>query len=443
MSKNTRLCGRVGFNLSTFRAILPAREFARVARRCGRRWRRGQPLIPEVVCWLMLYVALTTGSMTQGLAGAWMSLRVGGLTRRKPVSEEAFCQARARLPMRYFRLLLEGLTRRYQDTFKAACLWKGRFRVLAGDGTIITLVRNAGLVGFFGSASNQHGAVASPQVRLVALCSVFTGFCTGYVLMPLRFGELIGMGRLLRHILPDDLILLDRYFYSYAIIGSILRRRAHALIRVQSRYAVNFRRLQKLGPDHWLVELRPGRDAQRRHGLSDRLSMGLVKYQRKGFRVSWLLTTLTDPRDASAAELVDLYHRRWSIETIYREWKHTMNVQNIRSHTRLGVYKEVAAQVLLHNLVRWVMTEAAALVKTDPVRLSFTSSITLTKTFAVAAMGLPPATLRRRYQLLLKEIAAAVIVQRPGRSFPRKHDSAPRPKGHGRFVRPARLAKHA
>lgn len=445
--EDTRHCGQVGFNLPVFRTILPKAEFARVGRLCGRRsrrrWVRGHPLVPEVVCWLMMYVALTTASMTQGLAGAWELMGAGGLTRGKTVSEEAFCQARARLPLRLLRLLVRRLTQRYQDCFQGVCRWKGRFRVLAGDGTVVTLAKSSVLVKFFGSAGNQHGAGAFPQARLVALCSVFTGFCTGYVLMPLRWGEQVGLGHLLRDILPNDLILLDRNFYCFAVIAPVLRRGAHALIRVKECYAVKFRRLRSLGKDHWLVELYPSRAAQREHGLPERLQMGLIKYQRKGFRVSWLLTTLTDPADATAAELVDLYHRRWSIETVYREWKHTMDVQNIRSITPRGVYKEVAVQVLLHNLARWVMTEAAGSVGTDPVRLSFRTSLTLVRSFAQAALGQPAEVLRRRYRRLLERIAAAAVVQRPGRSFPRTFDQRPRPKGHGRAAQPARLLKQA
>lgn len=426
---NNRRCG--GFSLGVLRAILPRREFVRAAveSRCVRR--RSCVLVPELVCWLMMYVALETTSMTQGLLRAWTMLTAGRLTRRPKVSEEAFCLAREALPLRFFKALLKRLDQRYQDRFDSANRWKGRFRVLAGDGTTITLLANAGLAAVLGTAANQSGKAKHPQARLTALCSVFTGFCVGFVLSPLRFSESVGMRHLVRHLRSNDLVLLDRLFFSYAIIRTVLDRRAHAVIRIQARYAAALKRLRRLARDHWLVEPRPN------------LRMGLVRYQRKGFRVSWLVTTLTDPGDATAAELVNLYHRRWSIETIYREWKHTLDVQNIRSVTAIGVHKEVAAQVLLHNLVRWAMTEAAQTVNTTPVRLSFTTSLTLVRAFASATLGLPTAVIRRRYAALLRQIAAATVLQRPGRSYPRPFDHIARNKGNGHSAHPARLAKVA
>ena len=86
------------FGLSPFRTIIPSEEFRIVAKQTGCAPRRERPLVPEVVAWLMMYVALYTESMTQGLLQAW------GLVRQlcpdlqaRPVSEVAFCQARKQL----------------------------------------------------------------------------------------------------------------------------------------------------------------------------------------------------------------------------------------------------------------------------------------------------------------------------------------------------------
>ena len=113
--------------------------------------------------------------------------------------------------------------------------------------------------------------------------------------------------------------------------------------------------------------------------LPEALICRLIRYQRPGFRPSWLLTSLTDTDLCTREELTDLYHRRWSIETIYREWKHSLDIQNLRSQTPRGILKEVHVQLMLSNLMRWIMTEALEGTDQTPVNLSFLVTLTLVR----------------------------------------------------------------
>lgn len=114
------------FGLAPFRNILTPKDFAAVAEQTGCAPKRNRALVPEVVAWLMMYVGLYTASMTQGLCQAWGLVRAvcPGLTEHG-VTEEAFCQARRRLPLAFWRRLFGDLTRRYTRRFDAGMRWKG------------------------------------------------------------------------------------------------------------------------------------------------------------------------------------------------------------------------------------------------------------------------------------------------------------------------------
>jgi hypothetical protein len=147
-----------------------------------------------------------------------------------------------------------------------------------------------------------------------------------------------------------------------------------------------------------------------------------------------------DPHRFTQSDLVDLYHRRWGIETMYREWKHALNIQNLRSHTPIGILKEVYAQVLLSNLVRWIMTEATQHdADKSPVDLSFLTSLSLVKNAMLTMLAVHADQLRHLYQQLLSDILHAKIRHRPGRSYPRKGDYKIKNKGHGKHRLPSRL----
>ena len=201
--------------LAPFRSILSPEEFNRAARRAGCEPKRKRPLIPEVVSWLMMLVALETTSMTQGLCRAWGLVRplvpIGDGTL---VSEEAFSQARAGLSLQFWRTLWRRLQARYQQRFDSTMRWKNIFRLLAVDGSEVLLPKVPALDSFFGHPKGARWEGRRPQARVTALCSVFTGFCLAFKFTPLRFAEHTGLRHLIRHLQKNDLLLLDRGFFS-------------------------------------------------------------------------------------------------------------------------------------------------------------------------------------------------------------------------------------
>lgn len=224
----------------------------------------------------------------------------------------------------------------------------------------------------------------------------------------------------------------------------ISQQGAFFLIRVTRQTAGFARRTQRLGFADWLVRFKtPARARRRCPGLPPELVCRLVRYQKPGFQPSWLVTSLLTEDLATSDELVELYHRRWSIETIYREWKYGLNIQNLRTHSPLGILKEVHAQLILSNLVRWVMSEATQETRTSPVEHSFLTALTLLKDALPLLLYSTGPRLRSRYQQLLSSIRTAVIRKRPGRSYPRPGDGKTKDKGRGRYQLPARRKKIA
>jgi len=154
-------------------------------------------------------------------------------------------------------------------------------------------------------------------------------------------------------------------------------------------------------------------------GLPKVLTCRLIYYQIEGAGPSFLLTSLLDPVQFPASDLIALYHRRWRIETIYREWKHGLEITNLRSHTPVGIVKEMHAQLMLSNLTRFVMTEAVEDTGKTALEFSFLDALTALKT-AIARMSVNGAPLAKIYAELLAEIRRSPIRQRPGRRYPRR-----------------------
>ena len=222
---------------------------------------------------------------------------------------------------------------------------------------------------------------------------------------------------------------------------AITQRKAHFLMRISEQTQGLAKRTQQLGPDDWLVEFHPNARCRRENpAMPETLKFRLIRYQLPGFRPSWLLTSLLDPQSFSYTELVAFYHQRWRIERIYCEWKHALDIQNLRSHTPAGIIKELHAQVLLSNLVRWVMSDAVEDTGKTTVEFSFECALTALENALIKMLRASPSQIQQIYAELLAEIRRAPIRQRPGRHYPRPREGKIKNKGHGKYVLPARLS---
>jgi hypothetical protein len=202
------------FGLAPFRAILPPATFVAVATQTDCAAQRQRALTPEVIAWLMLCVALESASMTQGLAQAWGWVRAACIWLRGPcVTEEAFCQARQRLPLRFWRQLLRTVSTGYEQCFPDRLRWHG-LRLLACDGTEVDLPNIPALVRYFTRPRTKLGESKAPQGRLVALCSALTGFCFDFEFISRKCSEHLALKHLIRRLRENDLLLLDRGFFS-------------------------------------------------------------------------------------------------------------------------------------------------------------------------------------------------------------------------------------
>jgi hypothetical protein len=86
-----------------------------------------------------------------------------------------------------------------------------------------------------------------------------------------------------------------------------------------------------------------------------------------------LLCSILDYRKAPAIQLAHLYHRRWTIETVFAELKTTLrgNAIVLRGKTPEHIRQEIYGILMAHFGVRAFMLEAALSQKIDPPDLSF------------------------------------------------------------------------
>jgi hypothetical protein len=370
------------------------------------------------------------------------------------VTEEAFAQARKRMPLSYWAALVLILGQRFERKHARLVRWN-KFRLLAVDGTTIRMDGWRRLKDHFGTAKNGKSK-GRTQVRMVMLQMPLVRMPLRYIVGPLKQGELTMAGELLNSLQTDDLVLLDRGFWSYGLFHQIQNQQAVFAIRLKN--GVQFQTVRRLGPGDRVVRWRmPTGPRWCRSGLPKDIQLRVVTYQIPGFRPSAIVTNVLDPQTVSRPDWVrlasdtdpgderlgvGLYHRRWEIETTFSELKVTQGMNaNLRGRTHQAVYYEIAGHVVLYLLVRWLMVEAAVKAGLDdPLRVSFKGTLGELSDMRDLLTAATPERVRNvLLPRLLERIAQHLVPLRPGRHFPRPHDTKTKNCGRGKRKRPHKL----
>jgi hypothetical protein len=389
---------------------------------------------PLVTLWVFLGQVLSADHSCRAAVARLIAHRIS--RGQSPCSGEtgAYCQARKRLPEKFFSAVACLVGRALDTKAEQGWLWKGR-RVYMFDGTTVTMPDTPENQAAYPQVYNQKPGLGFPIARIAAITSLACG-----AIVNLGFCRYAGKGQgevsLLRQLwdvlAPGDVLLGDRLLGNWATIWFLGERGVELVSRLNTFHRrTDFRRGQRLGHDDHLVRwAKPtsirSLDRQAYHALPESITVRetRVRLQQPGFRTKSIVvvTTLLDPTQTTKEDLATLYRARWNNELDLRSIKSTMQMRELRCKTPESVRKEVWAHVLAYNLIRTVMAQAAATHGMEPRAISFKGAMQTLEAFQPL---LELRTIRdqahrlRLYHYLLDAIATHRVGDRPDRYEPR------------------------
>jgi hypothetical protein len=319
----------------------------------------------------------------------------------------AYCQARAKLPLRFFDRLLERFGRAVQHAALDEERWHGH-RTFLVDGSACPMPDTPALQVAFGQSTVQRPGCGFPVARLLGLFHAGTGVLLKLMVAPLVTHDLARVQAVHSSLQAGDVLVADRGLCSYAHLALLVQAGLHAVLRVGARQIVDFtpgrrfvtpgvrrtpavkgvprsRWFTALGHHDQLVTwLKPKTcpswlAPETLATLPDTLLLREVRYRlgTPGLRTRQmtLVTTLLSPEVYSVADLAELYHQRWQVETARAHLKTTMQMDVLHCKTVPGVLKELTVFAMVYNLVRLVMRQSATLQHTAVERISFLDAL--------------------------------------------------------------------
>jgi Insertion element 4 transposase N-terminal/Transposase DDE domain len=442
--EDDKLCHHM--NLEVLQDIYPQEVVEQVLTDCRAWEKREKALNMVVIVYLVIAMCL------------FPRLRLSGVLRRlasgarflwsdpgEPVpTDGAICQRRQQLGVTAVRhLFRRGCPPLATQSTKGAFRF-GR-RVVAMDGTCEDVADDPHNANYFGRINSGPTQSPFPQLRALYLEECGTHAIFDAVPAPCRVAEARLAPVLLRSITAEMLVLLDRGLFAGPLIEGLRDKQAHVVVGLESHVLTH--PCTRLCDGSYLAYLSP----QSSQGLHQPLLLRVITYQIHASslpchgQIRRLATTLLDPKQAPAKQLIALYHERWEIELCIDEHKSHLRLaqQPLRSRRPQTVLQEFYGLLLLHYGVRFLMHQAATQADMDTDRLSFCQSIELVQhavyEFAIVALVERPALMER----LLADLRTcplpprrlrfnARVVKRPLSRFRRKrhwHLDGPHLKG--------------
>jgi Transposase DDE domain len=373
-----------------------------------------------------------------------------GLPRCSPDSG-GYCKARRRLP----DSLLPRLTRESADRLETQELRDWRFqgrRVVMVDGSTVSMPDTPANQRMYPQHSNQKRGCGFPIARIVVMLSLATGSVLDAAIGASK-GKLTGEHALLRslhrRLKPGDIVLADAYYSSFDEVMMLLQMGVDVVMRQTGSRPTDFRRGTKIGREDHLIEWHRHRNrwewmSREAFAVLPRVLLMRelrVRVEKPGFRTKHfvVVTSLLDSKQYPRADVSKLYRARWNVELDIRSIKQTLKMDVLRCKSPELVVKEIWAHLLVYNLIRGVMAEAARRHGVEPRQISLQGARQTLEAFrserAITTSEAGP-FIRER---ILRAIAYHQVADRPDRAEPRVVKR--RPKPYPRMHVPRQLAR--
>jgi hypothetical protein len=274
-------------------------------------------------------------------------------------SKSAFVQARMKIKPTVFKHLSQTLiTEFYTDNDLVVKKWKG-FRVLAIDGSRITLPITKELKQLYGETKNQSNT-GVVQARCSILFDVENHYVLDGALAPLKQGERALALSHLSYCQKGDLLIYDRGYPSYNFIHQHITNGLDYLMRVKASFSqltIDFEKSKKRSK---IVFIFPGKNTK----LSDKtytkdtpIKLRLVRVELPKGQVEILMTSLIDIKKYPNVAFKELYRKRWGVETFYDELKNKLKVEHFSGYSNQSIQQDFYTALFISNIQTLLVSE--------------------------------------------------------------------------------------
>jgi hypothetical protein len=404
---------------------------------------------PAVTLWGLLSQVLFAREQRSCLAAVVRIVALWAVLGRRVCGTNtgAYCRARRKIKASALRrisseiaqntearLLAAGPTARQAIAPHLRAHSSGRFLMM--DGFTVTAADTEENQAEYPQNPAQQAGLGFPILRGVVLMSLASGLLIDAELGPYcgkETGETALFWKLRHQLRPGDTLIGDSYYCTYWILAACQQQRVAVVMRNHHLRKDNLALAKRLRDgEHEVTWKRPPRpdwmtvDEYASLPPEVRVRLVQVSCAISGQRTQQLTiaTTRLDHVVYSGEWLASIYRGRWTVELDIRAIKVTLGMDILRAKTPEMVRTELWSCLLVYNLIRHSMLQAACQAGVRCREMSFTATLQLLGNLWLVNVVLElTAELRELRERQQTEI---VVGQRPDRYEPRANKRRPK-----------------
>lgn len=267
-------------------------------------------------------------------------------------TSSAFVQKRNKINPQVFNHLSQVITDNYyvKENLNVK-LFQG-FRLLAVDGTKLTLPLTKELKEFYGESKNQTDT-SIVQAMSSSLYDLLNHLVIDSVIENIKTDERKLALRHKEHWTKNDLIIYDRGYPSYDFKYEHIRKSVDYLIRAKKDHSNVVKSFVNSKKTTMIVDIFPpagrvfpGKDYDKNTNIKVRL----VRVDLPNGEVEILMTSLLDSKTYPTNMFKELYFLRWGIETFYDELKNKLKVEHFSGYSKASIQQDFFCAIFISNL---------------------------------------------------------------------------------------------
>lgn len=267
-------------------------------------------------------------------------------------TNSAFVQKRRKIKPEVFKYLTQVISDNFYVKDNANAKFLYGFRILAVDGSKLTLPFTKELKSYFGVTKNQHktevvqgiSSVLYDVLNYIALDAVLENVNSSERELALRHKE---------HWRKNDLVIYDRGYPSYDFINEHIIAGIDALVRVrknQNTAVIAFINSKKRTS---IVDILPHKEQNfigKEYNKETTIKVRLIRVDLPSGEVEILMTTLLDSQIYPSSMFKELYFLRWGIETFYDALKNKLKVEFFTGYSKNTIMQDFFCAIFVSNL---------------------------------------------------------------------------------------------
>ena len=284
--------------------------------------------------------------------------------KRKDIAQEtfsksAFVQARKKIKPEVFKHLNQRIIEEFYKDNSGVLRQFDNLRILAMDGSRLTLPFTKELEEIYGQTKNQTNTYIV-QTKACVLYDLLNEICINGVLSSIDTDERTQAKQLLEHCQANDLIIYDRGYPSFELIYEHYQKNLHFLMRMPLDFSQVVKDFVASGKTSQIVEIKPGQKKSfenKPYTKSSTLKIRLLRITLNGGGIEVLATSLLDSKHYGNEVFKELYFKRWKIETYYDELKNKLKIEEFSGYSNQSILQDFYSTLFVSNIQTLIENE--------------------------------------------------------------------------------------